>query len=262
MSPEREFVPMSEANTERVRTTATLPFQLHERVGLNVKRIHSICQLAGFSHLKIQNDPSGETSQAVPQIVGLDRNGSAVAGKAAVKNVPTYQSDYSPDPVFDVGRPMKQAVWKNLTVSLNTEEMKQRILLSDERVTDSSEWGKQIDEALKKATLRSGVRHLVGDIGRVEKILSLFFYTLVYSEDLVSIAKDDTSLLEAIPMFATSFALTGVVMTAMNSLAYGTEKPGEGRRASFFFGPELDRAIALAVSTYTGRLAKGLSEDG
>lgn len=257
MSLEHKFVPMSEANTWRLRTTATLPFQLHESVGLNVGRIETLCQIAGFRYLKIQNDPNGETSQAVPLVVGVGRDGQAVASRAAVKNVPTYQFDSSQ--VFDVRWPMKQARWKDSTISLNTEEMKQRILLSDERVTDSNEWGKQIDKALKGAAMKGGVRHLVSGLDRFEKIMTPFFYALIFSNDLVTIAKGESP--EAIPISATSIVITGTLMTGLYSLRYGVEKPGGGRRVSLFYGPELDRAIALAVFTYTSKLAKGIPGD-
>lgn len=261
MSIEQKFVPMSEANTVRVRTTATLPFQLHEEVGLNLKRIDAICQVGGFQYLKIQNDPKGETSHAVPQIVGIDRSGSAVAGKVRLKEAPTFQSEYTPDtPAFYLDR-MKQGRWKNLTILLNTEEMKRRILSSDARVTDPSEWGNEINKALKMAMVKNGTRHLVKDLDRFDQFFTLLFYSLVYSDEIISLAKGESGPLETLSKMAGSLAITGMVMTTLYSTFYGVEKPGKGRRISLFYGPELDRTAVLLALAYTSRLAKGISKD-
>ena len=259
MSPERKFVPMSEANTERIRTTATLPFQLHEEVGLNVKRLHVICQVSGFSHLRIRNDPQGETSQEVPQIVGIDRDGTAMAGKAKVKKVPTFQIDYSP--TSEYGEPWKQARWQNLTISLNTEEMNQRILLSDESVKNPTMWGEEIHKALKSGTLKAGTRHLVKDFERYEKLLTLLGFTLHSSFEIGGALTGNIEPEAVVPGIAYRIALLGTVMTGLHSFLYGLEKPGEGRRISLFFGPELDRAAALLALTYTQRLAEGITEN-
>ena len=259
MSAERKFVPMSEANTGRLRTTATLPFQLQEEVGLNVKRLHAICQVAGFRHLRIQNDPEGETSQSVPQIIGIDNNGTAIAGKAKIKKAHTFHVDYSPTSEYK--KPWKQARWQNLTISLNTEEMKQRILLSDESVRDPTRWGEEINRALRKAATKEGVRHLVNDLERFEKLLTLFAFALVSSDEIVDALAGNIEPKTVVPRIAFSFALLSAVMTGIDSLGYGREKPGGGRRISLFLGPELDRAVALLALTYTQRLAKGITEN-
>ena len=264
MSAERKFVPMPEANTSRLRTTATLPFQLHEEVGLNVKRLHAICQVSGFSHLRIRNDPQGETSQEIPQVVGIDREGTAIAGKVKIKKVPTFQFDHSPvdhSPAFVFGRHWKQSRWQNLTISLNTEEMKQRIRLSDESVKNPTMWGEEIHRALKSGTLKAGTHHLLKDFKRFEKIFTLFMYTLMSSEEILSVARGDLGLGNLAPTLAVDAVLIGTFMTVMHSLGYGVEKPGEGRRISLFFGPELDRAVTLLVLTHTQSLAKGITEN-
>lgn len=259
MSLERKFVPMSEANTERIRTTATLPFQLHEEVGLNVKRLHLICQVSGFSHLRIRNDPQGETSQEVPQVVGIDRDGTAIAGKAKIKKAPTFQLDHSPAFMFE--KPWRQARWQNLTISLNTEEIKQRILLSDESVNNPIIWGKEIHKALKSGTLKAGTHHLLKDFESYEKILTLLGFALHSSFEIGGALTGNIEPEAVVPRIAYRIALLGTVMTGLHSFLYGLEKPGEGRRISIFFGPELDRAAALLALTYTQRLAKGISED-
>ena len=261
MSAECKFVPMSDANTWRLRTTATLPFQLHEKVGLNVGAIERLCQVAGFRHLRIQNDPNGETSQAIPQVVGFDARGAAIAGKAAFKEVPTSQFDYSPGLKFERG--FKQARWKNLTVSLNTQEMKQRILRSDGKVTDSEEWGRETDKALKRAVIKSGTRHLVCDFDCYDKGMALLVYSLIstWTAFLARGGKVDLGPYETAGVFILYTVVFGAYTTAWGSSKYGKEKSGEGQRAGLIFGPEIDRAITLAVLTYTSKLAKGIPED-
>ena len=259
MSVERKFVPMPEANTSRLRTTATLPFQLQEEVGLNIKRLHAICQVAGFRHLRIQNDPQGETSQAVPQVVGVDHDGTAIAGKAKIKRASTFQAAYSPSPEYELL--WKQARWQNLTISLNTEEMKQRILLSDENVRNPERWGEEINGVLKKAVIKEGVHHLVNDFKWYEKLLTLFGFAVFFSDEIVNALAGNLEPKTIVPRIAFSYALFGTLMTGLHSFLWGAERQGGGRRISLFYGLELDRAIALAVLTYTQRLAKGITED-
>ena len=259
MSAERKFVPMSEANTGRLRTTATLPFQLQEEVGLNVKRLHTICQVAGFRHLRIQNDQEGETSQSVPQVIGIDNDGTAIAGKAKIKRAPTFHVDYSPTSKYM--EYWKQSVWQNLTISLNTEEMKQRILLSDESVGNPTRWGEEINGALKKAAIKEGTRHLVKDFRRFEKLLTLFGFAAATSSEMIDALTGNLEPEAIVPRIASSVVLFGTIMTGLHSLTSGPERQGEGRRISLFFGPELDRAVALLALTYTQRLAKGITEN-
>ena len=251
---------MPDANTWRLRTTATLPFQLHEKVGLNVGAIERLCQVSGFRHLRIQNDPNGETSQAIPQVVGIDARGTAIAGKAAFKEVPTSQFDCSPEHEYLA---FKQARWSDLTVSLNTQEMKQRILLSDNKVTDSEEWGRETDKAIKRSVIKSGIRHLVCGLDAYDKVISLLIYSLV-STSTIFVARGgrvDLGPYETAAVFISFAVGIGAFTTAWGSSRYGKEKPGEGQRVNLINGPELDRAIALAVLTYTSKLAKGIPED-
>jgi len=260
MSVEHQFVPMSEANTACLRTTATLPFHLHEEVGLNVKRIHAICQVSGFRHLVIRNDPEGERSRATPQVVGIDRNGSAVGGKVAFREVPAFKSDYTE--VHYGTFPQKQARWKNVVISLNTQEITQRILHSERKVTDSDEWGKEINKALKKAMTESGTRHLVKDLTRIDLIFTLVGNWLIYKNDLIEIVKEGIDPQVALSRLALRTVSVGVIFTTISSLFDGVEKPGEGRRVSLLYGPELDRAVVLLALAYSSRLAKGISKDG
>ena len=57
---------------------------------------------------------------------------------------------------------------------------------------------------------------------------------------------------------AAVIVMNGVMFTTLHSLGYGFEKKGEGRRVSLFYGPELDRALVLALVVPTGRLAKAI----
>jgi len=247
---------MTEANTDRVRTTANLPFQLHEEVGLNVRRLETICQIAGFRHLRIQNDPHGETTETVPQVVGINPDGSASAGKVRVNKIPTYRVMYSLNNRAALF--YKQVVWKDMTIFLNTEEIKQRILFADESVRNPVMWGNEINNALKSATFRSGAHHLIRELGVFDRAASITNYSVMFYTALRGASEHNLDPLNTAYMIAYALVLVGTSFTLATSLIYGFEREGEGRRISFFFGPELDRAVALALVTKTGRLAKAI----
>lgn len=85
---ERKYVPMPYANTDRVTTSATLPFAMHQEIGLDLSMIHRLLQIGGIKSLTINSDRNGKTSGSEVEIVGFSPNGGAYAGKTKTNTVP------------------------------------------------------------------------------------------------------------------------------------------------------------------------------
>lgn len=260
MSIENKFVPMPEAQTERIRTSATLPFGVEKDIGININKLHRIMQLGGVSCLKISSEQNGDVSKSDVDIVGLDSQGNALAAKTKVNYVPTCSSKY----VLEKNNENdKQACWIDMSVTFNTEELKQRLLHSGKKVNESKNWSIEIDKALKKQIVKNCSIHLTSGFNTLQTTIMGFIYGL----DLLSSMDMGLANIKAgtvnphLPVIGKllyELTLTGTVFSAVNSIYYGVERKRTGRRLSFFYGFEIDRLALLVLNTSTSTLAKTL----
>lgn len=250
-NPDR-FTPVSCANTDRIHTNVELPFGLSDEVGINTKFATALLQIGGFRHVRITGDSEGETSQVIPQIMGTDAHGLALAGEALVKTVPTHS--YEVAELKD--ETVKQARWKDLDLTLNLAEIINRIEQTDKSVRDAQVWAQEVDQALRHTLINAGVENLLGGLHILEKLLVLIVYgTRVGLVSGVNINSISTNSIQPLSLEVAlgHFIAPGIVWSFYESMKYGVEKPGEGRRFSTVLGPELDRALVLGV---IGRLNK------
>lgn len=260
MSVENRFVPLSEANTSRLRTVVDLPFGIEDSIGLNVPRTHLLCQVAGFRFLRIETDWEGETSQVVPQIVGVNSQGGAYAGAASIKRVSACNYEYKGrDGLYT----WKQARWSDLRLTFNVNEIQQRIMDSGNNVREVGLWSQEINTALKQGIVRAGVRHLVFGLDASEKVLT----AVNYSSQL-NLATDFSLLIRSpgfhalnFPLLMIEFIGVSIIFNVFHSVNYGRERGGSGRRLSLFMGPELDRAAVLSVLSRTQPLVREIAEE-
>ncbi len=233
---------MPDAQTSRLRTTVQLPFQTEESIGLNVEKIQSLCQLSGFSHLRIQNQEDPKTSKSAVMPVGINSFNTAIGGKASIETEPIYleETDLSHQAF------RKQSRWFNLKISLNQEEMKQRMLLSKKDLREATHWARDINQALTQGIVRAGVKQLFSGLSTEEKSTSAFVYGLGLFN-----ASSPVGLVSY-------FATMALVSNYFQIYRFGGEnfKEGSGHRYSLFLGPELDRALILLIIAHTQKLAK------
>lgn len=249
------YTPLPEANTERVRSTLVLPFKLEEQIGLNTGKIELLAQIGGISHLKIQNDEHGRTSQVVPQIVGVDGQGTAVSGAASVERIPVYSNDHERSGLLSR---YKTERWTGVTIRINSEEIKSKLLKADQIVNKSDPWAKEINSAVKKSIVDSGVRHLMSLEGH-EKILATFVYSIdiLLASSTVWAGTPE----EFLPNLLYQAMITGVLWNFVKPvLGNGPERWGEGSRVSLSMGPEIDRVVVLCIASLGKPVVKTLEK--
>lgn len=248
------YTPIPEANTERIRASLVLPFRLEEQVGLNTRKIELLSQIGGISHVKIQNDEQSGTTQTIPQVVGIDGQGTAISGATKVSKVPSFRSSHE----SDTSR-YKTSRWAELTIRINSEEIKNRLLKTDQIVNMPDPWAKEINSAIKKSILNSGVKHLMS-LERYEKFLAVFLYSLdvLLSTSLVVRAGTPEQFL---PEIINQAILTGIFWNIFKPiLGDGLEGKGRGSRLSISMGPEIDRAAVLYLASLGKPIAKKLEK--
>lgn len=246
MAKENKFIPMPDAQTQRLQTAAELPFSLHESIGLNVQRLQTLCQISGFRHLKIENQQDPKTSKAAGMIIGINGHNTALAGKASIDTVPTFTHECNPDTHNQ--RKRHQSRWHNLRIALNTEEMKQRMLLTKQDTRKAEIWAKELNKTLTQGIIRAGIKQLVTNLDKTDILISLLYYGS-WVESLNE--SYSTLLLSFYTLWWNGW------MAVLNQPERFEE--GVGHRWSFFVGLELDRAAVLLGLTYTQKLAKEIS---
>ncbi len=244
------FTPLPRVRTLKVRSDElTLPFKLEEQLGLNVGKIGTLTQLAGIKSVRIINDKSGEISKATPQIVGFNSDGSALSGAAKVSTVPISDGNLKDNEgQFHTSR------WADLTIVINTEETKQRLLHSDHTLNQPQPWAKEVNKAVKKEILKAGNKHLL-TMTVNDKILT----TIVYSLETATIARIlsmSGTTGEHTASIVMNFLTTSLFWNTWRSVWEGIEGRGHGSRLSLIVGPEIDRAIVFNALLIPSLLVK------
>ncbi len=263
MSEYGKFIPMEIANNERLRTAATLPFNIHKTVGIETNRVERLMQLSGIRSLQIVSDYDGERSNTSFQTVGINTDGSAIAGKGISKSVTEYTDNVNIED-DDYPNTRKQATWVDLKMTLNIPEMTRMILDCGEKVTDSKIWAKMVDSSIRSSVRKNGTNFL---LSRSKNNFETSFVTFLFLDDIAhacNIGFADFLFNQVNPhaldpiKLSSNIILRGLMWTLFESLSNGKERPGSGRRFSFFYGLELDRAMALQFESRVGNVAKSL----
>lgn len=252
--PEKGFIPLSRANSAIVRTDIVLPEYVDsEQIGLDLKRIHTLCWLGGLRHLKIEGVNNQSATESTPVVVGINGDGSAVAGRAAVgKAEPFHFDDFESGNSAGSIWARHQLTWVDGQIHLNLEAMSKRIVSkskqSGENLRLPSAWGHLLDQALKEGIANIGINHLIFGVNKPALACLMF---LIFSNERLYTATSPSELLTSWLINNSSTLLISLVDGSLT----GSE---DGYRLSAFFGPQLDRALALKVLSQTQPLVKAL----
>lgn len=235
------YVPLSEVNSVSFYSRLSLPFGLEDKIGVNVKKAEWLTQVGGIRHVIVKNDPAGETTQVQRAIVGMNSDGSAMAGATKVDYAPTSSGEIKQDKYKT-----HTARWSELTIKINTEELKSRLLQSDNVVSKANAWAPELDRAIKKEIRATGNQQLLKMVG-----YDNFSFYFIYGMNLLGAAmltSNDGDLGKIALSLLGSNIRSGIIWTTINSMFYDTEKRGTGNRISLGVGMEIDRAILFNMS--------------
>ena len=232
MSKENGFVPIDEANTDKVRFAVDLPRYVDRtQIRANPIRIESFMRIGGISHLRVETF-EGEQTLESPAIVGFDSQGSAYAGKVGTR---TKTKEFDIDSSQDKGRGAPTA---SLTIKLDIAQINQGIV--SEGVRSPSAWAKKIDKGISSGVRNTGSKVLIVENAKYDATpfaLQVFWI----SRDM---AQGDISGIVA------NFTILPVLVTAIGQLV------GYNRRFSLILGPQLDRAALLQVRSRLQRVVR------
>jgi len=251
-----DYIPIEQASTPRVRFEIPLPQFLPEGlIRVNIPNVHHLCRIGGISHLRVGGTTKGEITKYVPSIIGMDAQGNALAGRSTLKTssdpIESLDMDDSPTSGPSFSRP-HSATWVNGAINLNMNEISETIRGENRwrrGVYSTEAWAHHLNKSLNEGIAEIGIRHLLMGFTRDSLIGTLMSYMFM----LVPIGQDLT-----VETLAKNLTIGSLVFNGIDYLRY--RKIDDGYRFSVFYGPQLDRALALKILSKTTPLVRDFSE--
>lgn len=257
---EKGFIPLRIVEEQQPLETVVFSLGLPEfvdkdRIGVNLGRIDRLQRIAGIKQITVTGRTFDETSGVDIQIVGMNPDGSAMAGKGGSKTaIPAYESH----PLVANDRvPMSQRQI-NLNISANLDEIASRLTDSKDGVRSPKRWAKELDKGVRDSINKAGTDNLIRNIDNSTKFnlgFGLGSYALIalFFDQLLN------GSFSNFPKLYEGALIGGYIGTRIASLAYSRKL--QGHRFSFSIGPQFDRAVVLRTLTSTQKLVKDLHPD-
>lgn len=249
---ENGYVPLENAVGSRSTFKISLPDYVDkDAIGVNLRRTDHLAKLGGISHIQVKS-VNGETSNSVPAIVGINRNGEGLAGKTSLKTE-VDQFTVESEKTDRLSIPHSGS-WINTTITLNTNEIEDRIAKNDkwERGIRSAEaWAYHLNQSVSTGVTNSGTEHLTLGLSRLNWVKTLMQYGIMASFELQNNPTPEGMLSRV--LFVSQFLN---LIDMVSCKAQGVEF-----RYSAFYGPQLDRAIVLWCAAKATNLIKSFPED-
>ncbi len=254
---EQGYVPLEYAQSTRARFVVHLPeFVNTDQIGVNLRGLDRLCRIGGIGHVRVTSS-EGETTQFVPTVVGISKNGEAIASKTGVRtSIPTFTVDSEKErpglDSFPSALP-HAASWINTTININTNEVANRIQ-DDSKwkhgVHSTEAWAYHLNQAVRQGVTDSALKHLTMGLSKINWGETAFQYGLMGFFE----SQNGNPTLES-GIFRYFF-----VGGFLNMLAYVRSRGyGEDFRISAFYGPQLDRALILKLMSARTTLVKDFS---
>lgn len=247
---EKGFIPLRRMEEEQPSDKFIVnlnlpPYVDKDRIGVDLERIHRLCRIGGISRILLIGNSGQETSHTVPQVIGFNSDGSALASKAvATVSAPVFDQKV----VQNGNRTDSRVV--DITVNANIDEIGLRVADSREGLRSASEWAKQLDGGLKKTVRKVGTRNVIRnrpylwpDFGAVYGSTATVIFSLGGNINELSLALNIFNY--------------GISRLHSKSIS----ERNSDHRFSFIPGPQIDRAIWLNLVSASGKLIKDIYPD-
>lgn len=251
----KEIIPLKDIDHYRVLLDGTLPFEMDKKIGIDLKYLLLLMQIGGLSQLIVLFDRKTGSEQEQLGVASVSASGEAVASKQVVKK----QKPYNYEIGYSSQINNKTSNWPIIVSSINIHDVQKKILESQSAITDAEAWAKECNQILSEVIVKAGMDNLLKS-----SLLDQFFLGVVLAEILKNLIQD-VSRVESILVILlhvvtsiiiyASFSLLRLMFEAMDDRF---ESEGKGRRVSFSWGIELDRALMLLMVSKSGNLVQKL----
>lgn len=254
---ESGFVPLPKVEREqpedRIKVALNLPTYLdQDRVGVNLSEIRRLCDWGGIRELRIIGKTDGETSQVIPEVNGINSDGSASASKKMAKvDVPTSTSDMNS---FMPKKGSRIAYrWVAARVDVNNNEIAARTAEKPGGAHSVGNWAEELDKGIKLPIRQIGHRNLLTTPESGDKTDYTFLTFIPALYVIQNLAQNSSELI--LPE-----ALFYCMLIALANKAYGVTLPYNSR-FSLTPGFQFDRAAVLSILSRTSTIVGELGKD-
>lgn len=263
---EKGFIPITEAQSERVRFHVSLPeFVDDDKIGVNLRAINRLCQIGGIRRLVVIGAEDLDTSKAVPQILGFNSQGSAYMGKAATKtDEPTSKSISATGQEEWWSHPQQ---WANTVIAINMNEVRERIAQEkdwNEGIRSTKAWSHFLNKGIKEGISREGSLQLLSLRNKLSLGIFASFVALKSFEiGPIPMLNDYNPHIPALKDLAITYFVWSNSWNTYDRFTRG-KRPflsDNNTRYTLFYGPEVDRAILLNIVSRTRTLVKHIEVD-
>lgn len=226
--PETDFIPINEVKSQKINVSIPFPEYLDvSKIGINVPRIQTLCQVGGLKHLSILGSSEEQTPFTGP-----------------AKNIITFDE-------LDI-RP-HAAAWARGATNINMdwitrEAEKNRTPTSDTQLTKA--WSVNLDRIVRSEIANLGWKHLAkAEIKQTildGEFLLAFFLGALATDFAFYLAGHKLN-----PQYDLLYAL--VILRAYKFGEADNRRGENGMRLSAFWDAEYDRAVALKLMSKFGK---------
>jgi hypothetical protein len=253
---ESGFVPLPKVEQEqpedKIKIILNLPpYVDQDRIGVNLTGISKLCRLGGIRQLVVIGKTDEETSHVIPEISGMNSDGSAIASKKIARvTVPAFESSSR-----NSSRRNQTIAerWINLDIRMNVDEI--GLLVSEETggVHNVGNWTRELNKGLRTPIRKAGNQNLLHNLECDDKLRYLI--QLCVTGVFLPIAL----LANWGLAFDTGFIIGGPIWTQILEGIQRWKDPDY--RFSITPGFQIDRAIVLGITSRTRNLIKDLHSD-
>lgn len=255
---ERGFVALPDAVTPEVSISLDLPRYVDQnKIGANLRAIHSLARLGGISQVHVVNAPHDLSGSAAPSIIGYDFYGNAYAGKTSARSTTLFKLRST----TENEEAIMPARWNKLIIDVDVHSMGLTISKNKnaEGVNSPKEWSRQINGVLKKA-IREGTRENLTTLTGDDLILALLSHGVSLSAAAILDAIDSR------PNGVLFFIVYEGLIQALSQASKADTKSNEmltedGYRRSLFFIPQIDRVLLMELLSRIRTLVKLLEDE-
>ena len=256
------LTPLPEIYFRSPRIRVNLPFPSWvetDNVGINIPRTERLMNLGGIRHIRFVGDVDGEHTTAVPVSVGLNTDGSQIAGMGSLREsvkMQTLEQDGAPSHRSS----FRNSEWTSATIRINLNEIQRQIHDQNKNLRNAASWTPYLDKSLRWGIRKAGNEHLLTNFTARQKIM--LFLINIHNNLLFScnlsipdiLARDVPTLPNpGIILLCTGFNLFFWALPE-RMLRGKDDGSGSGYRFSSFPGYEIDRAAVLQVLSRTKRV--------
>jgi hypothetical protein len=254
---ESGFVPLPKVEQEqpedKIRIALNLPGYVdQDRIGVNLTGIRKLCNLGGIRQLVVLGKTDEETSHVIPEVSGMNSDGSAVASKKMARvTVPTFEARQQHNSAES--HDLIAHRWVDLNINMNVDEIGIRASEKKGGVHAAGNWARELDRGVRVSIRRAGNKNLLHNLEVDDKV-----------KYLTQLGIDGIFLSFALLTnwglaFDSVFIIGTPIYTQIVERIYRWEDPDY--RFSITPGFQIDRAIALGITARTRNLIKDLNPD-